>query len=420
VEAFAIDEFVLGLFDFIRNGRSLPSLSAGTFTGVATEKLGALAVSERPAVRRMDVEQSNTSIVVDERIMFKGYRRLHAGPQPELEIARFLDAAGYRNTPELYGFLEHTDAAGAVTALCILQQFVESQGDGWTVTLSYLERFFDRRKNLAAHDDAAQHDYHQIFLERARTMGVRTAELHRAFATPTADPAFAAEPVSDLDLEAWSEQARTSARRALDALEREIDKVPSELREFGQSLLARRDEFETRLTLPRGGHFGNLMKTRYHGDFHLGQVLVVADDFRIVDFEGEPARPLEQRRIKGSPLRDVAGMLRSINYAAVAALRGSTHDRAEDTSRLAPFAIDWERRSSAAFLSGYRETIEGCPSYPADPAQADQLLEFFILEKAFYEMSYELANRPAWVRIPLEGIRSILNAGATAVGVAGD
>jgi maltose alpha-D-glucosyltransferase/alpha-amylase len=417
VDAFAVDEFVLGIFDFIRNGRLQPALRAGAFAGAATDKLADVALPERPAVRRMDVEQSNTSVVIGERVMLKGYRRLHAGPQPELEIARFLDAVGYRNTPDLYGYLEYADAANETTALCILQQFVESQGDGWSATLAYLERFFDRRKNLTAHDEGAQQDYHQIFLERAHTMGVRTAELHRAFATPTADPGFASEPVTEDDLQAWSARARASATKALDSLERELERVPAELREFAQSLLGRREELQTRLTLPSVEELGNFQKTRYHGDFHLGQVLVVADDFKIVDFEGEPTRPLDERRIKGSPLRDVAGMLRSINYAAVAALRGATHDRGEDTSRLAPFAMDWEDRSIEAFLAGYRGTIAGCPSYPADRVQADRLLEFFILEKAFYEMSYELANRPAWVRIPLEGIRSILR--VEPAGVAG-
>jgi len=410
VDGFAVDDFVLRLLAFIQDGETQAGLRGGSFAGIATEKLAALALAEHPTVRRMDVEQSHTSVVVGERVMLKGYRRVHAGPQPELEIARFLDAAGYRNMPDLYGYLDYTDAAGARTSLCIAQQFVESQGDGWSVTLAYLDRFFDRRKNLTAHDDAAQHDYHQIFLVRAHTMGIRTAELHRAFATPTADPGFAAETVTELDLESWSSGARASARKALEMLERDLGRVPAELREFAQSLLERREELEARLTLPSAGQLANLQKTRYHGDFHLGQVLVVADDFKIVDFEGEPARPLDDRRVKGSPLRDVAGMLRSINYAAVAALRGATHDRAEDTSALAPYAIDWENRSIAAFLAGYRETIAGCASYPADPAQAQRLLEFFILEKAFYEMSYELANRPAWVRIPLDGIRSILQA----------
>jgi len=134
----------------------------------------------------------------------------------------------------------------------------------------------------------------------------------------------------------------------------------------------------------------------------------VADDFMIVDFEGEPGRPLAERRKKSSPLRDVAGMLRSINYSAVAALRGSTSERAEDTSPLKPLADDFERRSVEAYLAGYRESIVGTHSYPSDPEVAERMLDLFVLEKAFYEMSYELANRPSWVRIPLEGIRSII------------
>jgi maltose alpha-D-glucosyltransferase/alpha-amylase len=213
--------------------------------------------------------------------------------------------------------------------------------------------------------------------------------------------------VTQADLDAWVAQARESAATALDALERELDRVPIDVRDFARTLIGARERLFARLTLPQNDRL-DIVKTRYHGDYHLGQVLVLADDFMIVDFEGEPGRPLAERRKKSSPLRDVAGMLRSINYAAVAALRGSSNDRAEDTSALEPLARDWERRSVEAYLAGYRETIVGTRSYPSDPTMAEQLLDLFTLEKAFYEMSYELANRPAWVRIPLEGIRKIL------------
>ncbi len=404
-DAFAVDAFVLSLLDAVRAGADLPASRGGTYRFSATPALGALALPERPKVRRMDVEQSNTSVVIDERIVLKGYRRIQAGAQPELEIARFLDRVGYANTPQLYGFAEYREAGGGeATALCIAQEFVENQGDGWSTTLAYLERFFDRRKNL----DVPEGDYHEIFMQRARRLGVRTAELHRAFATPAGDPAFEPEPLTSADLAAWSAQARAGAERALARLARELDSVPSELRTFASSLLASRSSVIDRLHLPAEGADLGVVNTRYHGDYHLGQVLVVADDFRIVDFEGEPARPLAERRKKSSPLRDVAGMLRSINYSAVAALRGASTDRAEDTSALEPLAREWERRAVDAFLSGYRETIAGSPNYPADAAFATRLLELFVLEKAFYEMSYELANRPSWVRIPLEGIRSIL------------
>jgi maltose alpha-D-glucosyltransferase/alpha-amylase len=432
LDAFAVDGFARALLDDIRNNREVAGLRGGRYRATATANLGAVTLAAAPSVRRLDVEQSNTSVVVGERVILKGYRRVHPGPQPELEIARFLDAAGYRNTPALYGSLEYIDAAGESTALAIAQEFVESQGDGWTVTITYLERFFDRRKNMAVpfnssvHPDGAladgtshEPDYHEIFVQRARTLGVRTAEVHRAFASAHGDPAFEPEAVTESDLVAWSTQARDGAEVALASLEREIERVPSDLRPFAQTLLAMRDELYERLAPPPSAGLRDLVKTRYHGDYHLGQVLVVADDFKLVDFEGEPGRPLPERRRKSSPLRDVAGMLRSIDYASVAAMRGTATDRGENTSALAPLAREWERRAVDAFLSGYREAIAGCPSYPTDPVQAQRLLELFVLEKAFYEVSYELANRPAWVRIPLEGIRNILNLESPEPAVAG-
>ncbi len=414
-DAFALDAFALGLLDDVRAGRTTSSSRGGSFVATPTQALLAMEIGERSRVRRMDVEQSNTSVVVDERVVIKGYRRVHAGPQPELEVARFLDAVGYRNTPPLYGYVEYRDALGETTAIAILQQFVESQGDGWAATLAYLERFFDRRRETmgtngvsvtADGGGAAAQDYHEIFMQRARRLGIRTAEVHRAFAIANGDPAFEPEPVTQADLGAWSAQARAGAVSALGTLAREREKVPSDMREFAQALLAQRDEIDRRLAAPALGT-ERLMKTRYHGDFHLGQVLVLADDFMIVDFEGEPGRPLPTRRAKSSPLRDVAGMLRSINYAAIGGMRGATTERSENTTMLEPLAREWEHRTVDAFLAGYRETIAGCASYPKNTELAGALLELFVLEKAFYEISYELANRPAWVRIPLEGIRSI-------------
>jgi maltose alpha-D-glucosyltransferase/alpha-amylase len=409
IDGIASDAFVLALVAAMKDARSVPSLRGGTFVATGTDAFANVEFSRDPRVRRLDVEQSNTSVIVDERAVLKAYRKIHPGPQPELEVARFLARVGYENTPALYGFLEYRPNAGEPTSLAVLQRFVENQGDGWSVTLAYLERFFDRRKDMNA-DVAAESpvgDYHEIFVARARTLGIRTAELHRAFATSTGDPAFEPEPIEQADVDAWIAQARASAETALATLEREIDRVPADLRAFAQRLLDERETIFARLTLPSLDRL-DIVKTRYHGDFHLGQVLVVADDFMIVDFEGEPGRALADRRKKSAPLRDVAGMLRSINYASVAGMRGATSDRAEDTSALAPLAADWEKRSVDAYLSGYRETIAGTRSYPSDAQTAQRMLDLFVLEKAFYEMSYELANRPAWVRIPLEGIRSII------------
>jgi maltose alpha-D-glucosyltransferase/alpha-amylase len=419
-DGFAVDAFVRSLIDDVRgDSRRQATRGGGTFVAHGTEALHAMQLSADLPVRRLNVEQSNTSVVVDEQIMLKGYRRAGRGPQPELEIARFLDAVGYKNTPALLGYVEYEHPETESIALAIMQKYADNQGDGWAWMLTYLDRFFDRRKSMEAPQPAeapaisgvanrSEIDEHAIVLKRAFTLGVRTAEMHRAFATPLDDAAFEPEPTTAADVSDWSAQARETAIRALDSLERERARVPDAFGGEVDRLIADREAILERFNAPDVA--GAVSKTRYHGDYHLGQVLVVADDFLIVDFEGEPGRDLATRRRKSSPLRDVAGMLRSINYAAIAGMLGSVDARGENTSALEPLARDWERRTSQAFLEGYRDTIAGCSSYPADPAAAQALLELFILEKAFYEVSYELANRPSWLRIPLEGIRAILDA----------
>jgi maltose alpha-D-glucosyltransferase/alpha-amylase len=229
VDGFAVDTFAIGLLNNVRERVELPSIRGGTFRATPTDALLALDLPEEPLVRRMDVEQSNTSVVIDERIVLKGYRKIHSGPQPELEIARFLGTVGYANTPALYGFLEYVAEDGVSTSLAIVQQFVESQGDGWGATIAYLERFFDRNKDMNASNDIAPQtgdvpqpaDYHEIFVQRARRLGIRTAEMHRAFATSTGDPDFEPEPVTQADLDAWHWSARSIAFRRTCASSRE-------------------------------------------------------------------------------------------------------------------------------------------------------------------------------------------------------
>ena len=231
------------------------------------------------------------------------------------------------------------------------------------------------------------------------------ARSQRRAATRPSNPS----PTTADDLVDWAAQARATAERALDSLVRERERIPEELRAAVDDLIANRAR-DRSVASSRRRLRRRSRRPATHGDYHLGQVLIVTDDFMIVDFEGEPGRDLALRRRKSSPLRDVAGMLRSINYAKVAAVRGNNEDRAVGTHEgREPLARDWERRSVAAFLDGYSTTIAGAASYPDDPAHAQALLELFVLEKAFYEISYELANRPAWLRIPLEGIRAILD-----------
>ncbi|NUB13102.1 phosphotransferase, partial [Azospirillum brasilense] len=241
------------------------------------------------------------------------------------------------------------------------------------------------------------------------TLGQRTAELHCALAKRTGDPAFDPEPVTADDLKGWGEAARRQAEAAFAALPGALDRLAPTVREQAESLLARRADVMNRLaeladTPPQGD------KTRIHGDYHLGQVLRAQNDWYIIDFEGEPAKSLEERRAKHSPLRDVAGMLRSFNYATWAALfRIDETGALEEAGAVMEAALDWERRSMQSFLEAYRAAMAACPDVPDGTATDRRLLALFLMEKALYEIAYEAANRPNWIGIPVKGVLGLLD-----------
>jgi maltose alpha-D-glucosyltransferase/alpha-amylase len=386
----------------------------------ATSAAEELALPEQVEVKRSAVEQSNSTAMIGNRAVFKAYRKLAPGVQPEIEIGRFLvEEAGFANAPPLLGAIERTGADGETTALAAVFGFVRNQGDGWVYTTEYLHRTLDelRLRAAAEHPETAptQAEPHGFYLEQARVLGQRTAELHRALATPTDDPAFAAEPIGAADLKAWQRAVRRQAEAAFKALRQALPRLDEAQRAQAQALLAGRDACFARIDALTGAPVG-AAKTRVHGDYHLGQVLVAQNDFYILDFEGEPARPLAERRAKSSPLKDVAGMLRSFDYAAWAAVMTLTEHHAGSGEVVRSLAETWRAATQAAFLGAYRETIAGCPSYPEDEAQAARLLDLFLLEKALYEICYEAANRPHWLRIPLEGVTGLLELEATADG----
>jgi maltose alpha-D-glucosyltransferase/alpha-amylase len=248
----------------------------------------------------------------------------------------------------------------------------------------------------------------------ADRLGQRIAELHAAFATPTDDPAFAAEPITGADIDNWTAAARRQVEQAFATLAALGPSVTAGVRDDAAALSARRAEA---LALVEGivpTVEGDLVKTRIHGDLHLGQVLRTGDDFQIIDFEGEPRRSLDERRAKQSPLRDVAGMLRSFDYAAWSAQFTLAEHGVERTDRIAAHAEAWRRMASAAFLASYRRTIAGTPGHPRTAAGADRLLALFLLEKACYEIVYEAANRPGWLCIPIRGVAALLDQNAMA------
>jgi maltose alpha-D-glucosyltransferase/alpha-amylase len=304
---------------------------------------------------------------------------------------------------------------------------VSNQGDGWKHALDELQGYYQRASARTDRPDAntppdrtliapaesvvppATRETIGAFLHAAATLGRRTAELHRALAADTRDPAFAPEPMTDADVAALAAEVRDLGEQALVGTRDYAEDLPEAIR-----LAARQLEEEGPAVLERlAGDPGiqpGALKIRCHGDYHLGQVLWVDNDFVILDFEGEPTRSVEERRAKQSPLKDVAGMLRSFHYAAYAGLFVFTRDRPDDFPRLEPWAELWQQWTSALFLRAYLATAAGVPFLPADPGQLAALLDFFMLDKAFYELLYELNNRPDWVRIPLRGILSLLAA----------
>jgi maltose alpha-D-glucosyltransferase/alpha-amylase len=361
-------------------------------------------------IRRLSAEQSNSSSAIGDLAIVKVIRKPETGPHPEAEICRFLtETSPFGNTPPLFGTVEIApETDGERITIGILQGLIANQGDGWKVTLDYLDRFLTDYRVMAPEDlarDTAP-DRHADYIGLARRLGARTAELHRAFAHPTGDPAFDPEPVSQRRQTLWVKAARSLAREAIRQLRRGLDQLTGDARANGERLVLARRALLDRLktTLPERLHAA---KTRLHGDYHLGQVLVAKNDFYILDFEGEPMRPLAERRAKHSPIRDLAGMLRSFDYAAWAALRAAAEKYAEEPSKLRPGAEEWREIASNAFLSGYTEAAAGISSLP-EPTEFQQLLEFFLIEKACYEIVYEMRHRPEWAAIPVNGLTALM------------
>ena len=358
IDAFDDAGFCRGLLRLMGEARETRG-QRGALRGHRSHAFPAGLVTDG-AVRRLGGEQSNTSVVFDGVLIVKHFRRLTEGENPELEMTRFLtEQTTFRNTPRLAGALEYVEPDATTSTLAVAQELVADGQDGWQWLLA----------RLAAGDGA---------LEALRQLGRRTGELHLALATPTADPAFGAEPIGRGDVAAWTaavERQVTAARAAVPG--RGLPEVPSAAAAALAGLLG-------------------AVKIRHHGDFHLGQTLCLRDgeDFMLIDFEGEPLRPLAERRRKHTPLRDVAGMLRSFAYAAATTARGGRS------------VGDWESDARALFVEGYRATAGGAPFVPASTAAFARAVAALELEKAAYEIVYEANNRPDWLDIPVRGFVS--------------
>jgi maltose alpha-D-glucosyltransferase/alpha-amylase len=408
--------FALDVVRAISANRVLPLESGGSIRFSATPRFDSATMPEKPVARRIGAEQSNSSMLIEEYAVLKIYRRVHSGVHPEIEMARYLgERAGFANTPPLLGIIE-LKGPDSEAALGVLFAHLRNQGEAWMQALDYLKRFLDesllRTPGAERPGEALEPvSSHAFYFTLARQLGRRTAEMHAAFcAAPADDPDFAPEKVTADDREVWIAALEGSARNVVESLEQRLPQLDEEAKAQVQRLLEARDRL---LQLPRALMPAQLeaMKTRYHGDYHLGQVLAVQSDYTIIDFEGEPMRPLAERRRKHSPLRDVAGMLRSFHYAMASAVRDRSAIQPAQRETIERCAAVWRRQAVEAFMTGYLVAIGGCAAMPTEAADLQALVDFFTLEKALYEIRYELANRPAWLPIPVAGVLEYLYPG---------
>jgi maltose alpha-D-glucosyltransferase/alpha-amylase len=441
-DALSDPAFLTRILDAVRGERPLeepdqPQLVATAFplleTWLGQQPDGPLA----PAVSRS--EQSNTSVIYGGRVIAKIFRRLEEGVNPDLEVGRYLsECRDFPNTPPTLGAVELRRRRAEPTTLAILQGFVPNEGDAWRYTLDELSMYFERalahrdggapavppRLEVEAEAPGLAREMIDPYLERAALLGRRTAEMHLALGAETEEPAFTPEPSSKLYQRSRYQSMRNLVGQVFQQLRRRLDGVPELFREQARQVLDMEKDLLARFHFLVDRKLAG-MRIRVHGDYHLGQVLFTGKDFVIIDFEGEPARSITERRLKRSPLRDVAGMVRSFHYAAYSALlgdRGTRHRspgliREEDVAATEPWARFWYAWVCAAFLRAYREAAGDSPLLPRDVEDFRLVLDSHLLEKAIYELGYEMNHRPDWVRIPVLGILELVR-GERAVPVA--
>ena len=362
------------------------------------------------------VEQTNSTVTFGDRLLLKIYRPLTPGASPELEMGEFLSARGpLAFVPRVLGALTYVGRDGLPRVLGVAHEYLSNDGDGWSLALRALDDYFDRVAREPAPPPPPGSQAATALVGRiaslAETLGRRTGQLHLALAATAGDPAFAPEPLTEADRAAMAARAESMLERHLAMLATAATVAPA-VRALAERLRPDGPERRTIATLLARVRDRPIavVKTRIHGDLHLGQVLARGDDFAIIDFEGEPARPPDERRAKSSPLRDVMGMVRSFDYAPAAALRARARAAAEARSsqaELEPWAALWTAEVSAAFLRGYLATVTGAPFLPRDADALSALLLFHELEKVIYELGYEIDNRPDWVEIPLRRLVEI-------------
>jgi maltose alpha-D-glucosyltransferase/alpha-amylase len=420
-DASASPGFAEQLLKLFRAGKAVPS-EGGTLLAELFTDLNSMPAAALLEPRFVPFDQSNSSILYGNSWLLKLLRKVEPGENVELEVGRFLAKADPRaKVPRPVGALEISSEAGTRT-LAVLSEFVENRGSAWSVTLESLFTFFERTLTVdtplapvappACHPAECNAEVPEALVHLAspyftlvRLLAERTAELHRALGHASTEPGFGQEPFTVLHQHSMYQTAHIALSRSFSQLRDKLASLPEQTRELAQAALAQERAIDAKLRHITSSKL-DVTRIRCHGDYHLGQVLFTGDDFVIIDFEGEPGRSISERRYKRSPLRDVAGMLRSFAYAADSALR-SERVRPADRARLAPWAEAFQTWACVGFVRSYLEGIAGEGYCPRTPAVAGALLAFFELEKALYEVNYELNNRPDFVAIPLTGLLRI-------------
>jgi maltose alpha-D-glucosyltransferase / alpha-amylase len=406
----------------------LASFSAETplaHSRLAGEVPGTLVLDREPTYP--SGEQTNSNVIFGDAYVLKLVRLVEQGESPEVEMLRALEARGFEHSARLAGELALYGPRGEKATVAVLTRTIAHESDAWTLTLDSIGRFFERVLTEARDvvevpiprapllDLAGEAPNVQVstligpYLSLVTLLGTRTAEMHLALSSyEEADPAFRPEPMSELWQRGLYQSARTRLGETLRRIGRRelLEALPPPVRHRAERLVARKGELDARIRRI-ADHRIDAVRIRIHGDYHLGQVLYTGRDFAILDFEGEPARPLNERRFKRSPMRDVAGMLRSFHYAAAHALEHAPL-RDEDRQPLGQWAELWHRTIAATFLRAYLERAAGSLLVPRERSHLSRLVDFYLLDKCLYELLYEIDNRPGWLSIPLLGLEMLL------------
>ncbi|OLF54078.1 maltose alpha-D-glucosyltransferase [Pseudomonas chlororaphis] len=407
-DAFALESFVRNVLQALLAQTRLPCAD-GEIRFEGSEQLAALGLGSDAEVRYLSAEQSNSSVVIGTSLVLKLIRKVASGVHPELEMGAYLTAAGFQYISPLLGSVVRRDGQGEDNLLLIAQGYLSNQGDAWEWTQNNLERAI--RDELA--DAMSEQDQHYNALGELRDfaglLGQRLGEMHEILAAPTANPDFRAQPSTARDAQAWARQIGAQLERALHLLNEHRAQLTAEEQQrvaawsqHKKAILAHVQALAKRAV---GG-----LRMRVHGDLHLGQVLVIKGDAYLIDFEGEPARPLSERRGKHSPYKDVSGVLRSFDYAAALAVSGPNVDgSAQALAARQRVAERYLGDAREAFVQAYRLATASLAHAWQDPAGEDAALALFSLEKAAYEVAYEAQNRPAWLAVPLRGLHGLLS-----------